>query len=166
MIPEIADLRLVSSGRQSFDNTRHFGAFICTIIKCCHGICSCEYHRNYLLTPKVHSQQYPERRHSRREAFQPFLERFTTAVSIDLPNCKRNLNILLEDNWSQSVQENPQSNTHEIYNTLGVEKSSVHRILQKHKYSSELFLDDCKKIMLLIKQRDKTIFNIFYDVCR
>lgn len=94
--------------------------------------------RNCLLASRVYAVRYPNRpRHPREEIFTKLLDRFLNSGSVAYRKCERSKNILNEENEFRvmvAVVENPHASTRQLSRDLEISRSSVRRILKKHKF--------------------------------
>lgn len=96
-----------------------------------------ECYNNSLLACRVYKQKYPERRAPQVSAFKRVLDRFLTKKVVHYQKNTRQQPILNEDNQLQvmaAVVEDPHRSVRDISRLLNISKTSVSRIIIKHKF--------------------------------
>lgn len=97
-----------------------------------------ECEKNCFLASRVYAQRYTNSRNIRPESFEKVKERFEQTGNVHYKKRevinKTTINEENEYEVLQCVVENPQASTREIEVDLGISRSSVNRILKKHKY--------------------------------
>lgn len=96
-----------------------------------------ECHQNPFLASRIYTERFPNRRHPQEASFRKLLERFRNSGHVQYPKKVFNNPVVHEENEFLvlgAVQENPTASVREISNTFDISKSSVHRILKKHRY--------------------------------
>lgn len=100
--------------------------------------CLGECERNCLLASRVYRQRYPERRKIQVYSFEKLKERFENSGNVAYPLKKMfNRPVMNEENEFlvlASIQENPHLSTRQLSRETAISKSSVNRIIRKHRY--------------------------------
>lgn len=97
-----------------------------------------ECHKNCLLASRTYKARYPERqRHPREETFRNLLDRFLNTGSVEYPKRERKRTVSNEENEFSvlvSVTEDPYTSTRQLSRDIAISRTSVRRILNKHKF--------------------------------
>lgn len=134
-----------------------------------------ESNRNCLLASRIYAAKYPEQRHPDERVFKKLRDRFERNKSVKYEKKRREVSVTNEENEFMvlgSLVENPHVSVRQIARHLVLNKSSVWRIIQRHKFHpyhvqlvQELDANDFqRRLHFCLWANDKLLENpLFFD---